>query len=115
MKIKYKTRLVAALALAALATGCAQQQARTESSSPAPTPRAQGTAPGMNAQGEVVDSSKVSSGHGQKVQGRGNWSGEITGKPRPGAPFTKLQIGMSMREAVDLVGQPTDSGAYVTG
>ena len=69
----------------------------------------------MNERGEVVDSSKVSSGHGQRVKGIGNWEGEITGKPRPGAAFTRLQIGMSMRQAVDLVGQPTDSGAYVTG
>jgi hypothetical protein len=106
----------AVAAVLAFAGGCAQQQPRTESAAaPAPAPRAQGAAPGMNERGEVVDSSKVSSGHGQRVKGIGNWEGEITGKPRAGAPFTKLQIGMSMRQAVDLVGQPTDSGAYVTG
>lgn len=108
--------LAAAVALAA--AGCAQQQ-RTESSTPAPAPAAAakpaGPAPGMNAAGEVIDSSKVSAGHGQRVKGINNWEGEITGRPRPGAPFTKLQIGMSMRQAVDLVGQPSDSGAYVTG
>ena len=109
---------VIALAAAALLAACAQQQSRTDSGSPAPAPAARapsGPAPGMNAQGEVVDSSKVSSGYGQRVKGINNWEGEITGKARPGAPFTKLQIGMSMRQAVDLVGQPTDSGAYVTG
>ena len=113
MSLVRAAALAAALAFAA---GCAQQQPRSESAaSPAPAARAQGPGPGMNERGEVVDSSKVSSGYGQRVKGIGNWEGEITGKPRPGAPFTKLQIGMSMREVVDLVGQPTDSGAYVTG
>lgn len=69
----------------------------------------------MNAKGEVIDSSKVESGYGQKVKGRGDWEGEITGKPARNSKFTKLQIGMSMKESTDLAGQPTDQGAYVTG
>lgn len=69
----------------------------------------------MNDKGEVVDSSKIQAGSGQKVKGLNNWEGEITGKPAPGSPFTKIEIGMSMRQVVDLVGQPTDQGAYITG
>ncbi len=69
----------------------------------------------MNDKGEVVDSSKVQGGSGQKVKGLNNWEGEITGKPGPTSQFTKLEIGMSMRQVVDLVGQPTDQGAYITG
>ena len=36
----------------------------------------------MNDKGEVVDSSKVQGGSGQKVKGLNNWEGEIT--PREG-------------------------------
>ena len=49
------------------------------------------------------------------VKGINDWEGEITGKPAPGSNFTKLQIGMSMKQVTDLIGPPTDQGAYVTG
>lgn len=71
--------------------------------------------PGMNAAGEVIDPKKVESGHGRQVKGLDDWEGEITGKPAPGSKFTRLQIGMSAKQALDLVGQPTDQGAYITG
>ncbi len=112
---------LAAVSLAALfVAGCGSMPIGSGSSSapspaPAAAPAGPKVGPGMNAAGEVVDSSKVEAGYGQKVKGRGDWEGEITGKPKPGAPFTKLQIGMSMKEVTDLVGQPTDSGAYMTG
>jgi hypothetical protein len=82
---------------------------------PAAAPVASGAQPGMNANGEVVDSSKVTAGSGRKVKGLGNWEGEITGKPAPSSRFTKLEIGMSMRQVVDLIGPPTDQGGYITG
>lgn len=108
-----KTTLIFA---ALVVAGCAQTGPSQQSQSQqAAAPAARSAPPGMNERGEVVDSSKVSSGHGQKVTGIGGWQGEITGKPAPGSNFTKLQIGMSMKQATDLVGQPTDSGAYVTG
>jgi hypothetical protein len=108
---------------AVLLGGCVTM-GKSESSAPAPAPAAApapAPAPaakskaGMNDRGEVVDSSKVEAGSGTTVKGLGGWEGEITGKPGPGSKFSKLQIGMSMRQAVDLVGQPTDQGAYVTG
>jgi hypothetical protein len=120
-------RGAAALSVVALAiSGCAQirggQQQQQSSAPAAQSAPAQAAAPaqpkigpGMNANGEVVDAKKVEAGYGQKVKGRGDWEGEITGKPAANSQFTKLQIGMSMREVVDLVGQPTDQGAYVTG
>jgi hypothetical protein len=49
------------------------------------------------------------------VKGINGWEGEISGKPAPGSKFTKLQIGMSLKQVTDLIGQPTDQGAYVTG
>jgi hypothetical protein len=81
---------------------------------PPPTPSAK-VAPGMNDKGEVVDSSKVEAGSGQKVKGRGNWEGEITGKPAPASKFPKLEIGMGIKEVTDIAGQPSDQGAYMTG
>ena len=114
-------------ATALLAAGCSSM--KMPGSAPADTPAAASTAPtakpaaapapkstaGMNAQGQVVDSSKVEAGSGQKVKGLGNWEGEITGKPAPNSRFAKLQIGMSMRQAIDIAGKPTDEGAYMTG
>ena len=111
-----------ALASAVVAAGCVTNSSKPDSNAAAAAPAAaQAPAqppkakPGMNERGEVIDSSKVESGSGTKVKGLGDWEGEITGKPAPGSKFTKLQIGMSMRQAVDLAGQPTDQGAYVTG
>lgn len=96
--------------------GCGQMQRASDPEPRAAAPaKPAGPASGMNERGEVVDSSKVSAGSGQRVKGLGNWEGEITGKPAPRSGFTKLQIGMSMKQVVDLIGQPTDQGAYVTG
>lgn len=81
--------------------------------SAAPTPGKIG--PGMNARGEVVDSSKVESGYGQKVKGVRDYDGEITGRPAPGSKFTRLQIGMPLKQVTDLIGQPSDEGSYITG
>lgn len=71
--------------------------------------------PGMNERGEVVDPKKVEAGWGQKVKGLNDYEGEITGRPAPGSKFTRLQIGMSAKQAMDIVGTPTDQGAYITG
>lgn len=115
-------RMFAALAAAMLVTGCANLKMPGSASSDsgaatpaaAPAPEKKSTA-GMNANGEVVDSKKVEAGSGQKVKGINDWEGEITGKPGTGSKFTKLQIGMGVRQVADLVGQPTDQGAYATG
>jgi len=41
--------------------------------------------------------------------------GEIVGTPAKNSKFTKLQMGMGMKQVTDLIGSPTDQGAYVTG
>lgn len=107
----------AAILAIAIAAGCANRGQRSEGAQAEPAPAAapKGPGPGMNANGDVVDSSKVAAGHGRKVKGRGDWEGEITGNPAPNSRFNKLEIGMSMREVVDLAGQPTDQGGYITG
>lgn len=121
-----KERIVpAALVLLATATmlgGCLSNSPKSEpapSSAPAQAPataaKPTGPAPGMNASGQVVDSKLVEAGRGQHVKGLNDWEGEITGKPAPNSRFTKLQIGMSMKQVTDIAGQPSDQGAYVTG
>jgi len=41
--------------------------------------------------------------------------GQIYGTPAPRSKFAKLQIGMPMKQVTDLIGQPTDTDAHVTG
>jgi hypothetical protein len=117
-------------AAAALAAGCAQMGGGSKSESapapPAAAPAAAGAkpaaapasakiGPGMNAQGQVIDTKVVEEGYGQKVKGMDDWEGEITGVPVPGTKFTQLKIGMGMAQAREIVGNPTDQGGYVTG
>jgi hypothetical protein len=94
--------------------------AAAPSPAPAPQPatsaRPSGPAKaGMDTQGNVVDSSKVEAGSGRTVKGLNDYEGEITGNPAPNSKFTKLQIGMPVRQVTDLAGPPTDQGAYITG
>lgn len=105
--------LAAVFLAAALASGCVTTAGDNKAAAPA-APAAKSTV-GMDSQGRVVDSSKVEAGSGQKVKGLKDWEGEVTGKPAPGSKFSNLQIGMSMKQATDIVGQPTDQGAYMTG
>ena len=113
--------LPGALTAAVLLSACANMPGMSGTKSEAPATAAPATAPaaktgpGMNERGEVVDVKKVEAGYGQKVKGVGDWEGEITGKPAPGSKFTPLKIGMSAKQVTDIVGQPTDQGAYVTG
>lgn len=114
--------LWAAAAMVALATaGCAsrgssgsQPEAAPAAAAPAPAARG-GAKAGMDAQGNVTDSSKVEAGSGRTVKGLNGYEGEITGNPARNSKFARLQIGMSARQVTDIAGQPTDQGAYVTG
>lgn len=85
---------------------------------PAPAPAADTKpkiGPGMNERGDVIDTKKVESGYGRTVKGLNDYEGEITGNPARGSKFTQLQIGMPMKQVMDIVGTPTDQGSYVTG
>lgn len=107
--------LTAALASLALTACVSNPFKEGDSDAPASEQKSSGIPPGMNAQGEVIDSSEVEGGHGRPVKGLGDWEGEITGKPAPGTKFTRLKIGMPMKQVTDLIGQPSDQGAYMTG
>jgi hypothetical protein len=116
-------RNVASILLACCAVGllagCSGTQPRGDTTAQgAAQPRAAttpGIGPGMNANGEVVDSKQVAAGYGTRVKGINGFEGEITGKAAKNSRFTSLQIGMSLKQVTDLIGQPTDQGAYVTG
>ena len=123
--------LSALCASALLGAGCAQVREITGSPAPAPAPapaaaaapapapapaaRAPAASSGVNARGEVTDSSKVVAGEGRKVKGRDGWEGEITGRPAANSRFTRLEIGMPMKQVTDLLGPPTDHGVYMSG
>lgn len=96
------------MASAALFSGCETVKSVTgSSSSPAPAPApaaAPAPAPAAAPAGDTVH-----------VKGINDWEGDITGKPGAGSRFTRLTIGMGMRQVTDIAGQPTDQGAYVTG
>jgi hypothetical protein len=96
MKNRYAF-LVAAIVATFLLTSCQTAQKSGDTASPAPSAKAE----------TPKDT--------QTVKGINDWEGEITGKPAPGSRFTKLQIGMSLKQVTDLIGQPTDQGAYMTG
>jgi hypothetical protein len=120
-----KLALPATLAVAWLLAGCITMPgSKSESSSsgstttaaaPAPAPAGPKIGPGMNERGDVVDPKKVEAGFGRKVKGLNDYEGEITGNPVPGSKFTQIQIGMPLKQVLDIVGTPTDQGAYVTG
>jgi hypothetical protein len=114
MNNRYST-LATALALMALA-GCASTSGGSSAQSAPPPPSSPAAIPpGMNANGEVIDPTKVEAGYGQKVKGINDFEGEITGVPAPGSRFPQLQIGMGMRQVVDILGPPSDMAAYITG
>ena len=114
--------LWAVTAVVALATaGCASRGGSSSQPAAAPAPAAaapaapSGSKAGMDARGNVTDSSKVEAGSGRTVKGLNGYEGEITGNPARNSKFTRLQIGMSAKQVTDLAGPPTDQGAYVTG
>lgn len=114
-----------AIAAAVVLAGCVTLPGSKSDSSTASTPAGTTTAsapaapkgpkPGMNERGDVIDPSKVESGSGQTVKGINDWEGEIVGRPAPGSRFSQIKIGMSIKQVTDIVGQPTDQGAYITG
>ncbi len=109
MKLTISKCLPAVIAVFVLVSGCNRPEMSPQ------TTNGVRVWPGMNEQGEVTDPKKIEAGSGQKVKGINDYEGEIVGKPVEGSKFDQLKIGMSMRQAVDIVGQPTDQGAYASG
>ena len=97
-RINSPAMLWAAAAVVALATaGCAsrggsgsQPEAAPAAAAPAPAARG-GSRAGMDAQGNVVDSSKVEAGSGKTVKGLNGYEGEITGNPARNSKFARSE------------------------
>ena len=98
----FACRLAVPLVAITLVAGCTSNQPRTENSD-------------SSGRAEAAPQSGAASQDRVVVKGLGGWEGEIFGKPAANSKFKGLQIGMSMREATDIAGQPTDQGAYITG
>lgn len=98
-KIAFSTTAVTAAFAALLISGCVSNPPQSEKKD-AP---AQTSTPASSSE------------KGTTVKGINGWEGEVTGKPAANSKFKSLQIGMSMKQATDIAGQPTDQGAYVTG
>ena len=108
--------LAVAAAVALATAGCSSTS--NNAAAPAdPAPAAVGGGkPGMDARGNVVDSSKVEAGSGRTVKGLKDFEGEITGNPAADSKFARLQIGMSTWQVEKIAGRPTEyRGAYATG
>ncbi len=45
----------------------------------------------------------------------GKIEGDVVGYAAPGSRFARLHIGMSQRQAEDIVGRGNDSGSHITG
>ena len=114
MTITNRLTCVAALmASAALLGGCETVKSVTGSSpSPAPAPAA---TPAPAPAPAPAAKAPAPAGDTVHVKGLNDWEGDITGKPAAGSKFTRLTIGMGMRQVTDIVGPPTDQGAYITG
>lgn len=123
MNLSSSLRAAIALAAAGALVGCVTLPGSKSTEAPAPAAKQTAAAapsgpkigPGMNERGEVIDPKKVEAGYGQTVKGLNDYEGKITGRPAPGSKFTQLQVGMPLKHVIDIVGTPTDQGAYVTG
>jgi hypothetical protein len=103
------------MASVALVSGCDTVKNMTgQGGSPAPAPAA-AAAPAPAPAAKAPAPAPAVAGNTVHVKGLGDWEGDIIGKPAPGSRFTKLTIGMGMKEVTDLIGPPTDQGSYVTG
>lgn len=110
-----KSKTVAQPDCVPAASGAPAAAAPAPAPAPAPARVAASGAYDLSKNKPVTDSTKAEAGQGTQVKGINEWQGEISGVPAAGSRFTKLKIGMSQQQVTDLVGQPTDQGAYVTG
>jgi len=110
MKISFSTTRVAGTALAVfLMAGCASNSPQPEKTADAATTTS------ASKKADIKETSKAETDGGVKVVGINGREGEVIGRPAANSKFKSLQIGMSMRQATDITGQPTDQGAYITG
>jgi hypothetical protein len=71
--------------------------------------------PAENAERTEVATSATAPVLRVHAMGINDWQGDIVGTAATDNAFKRVQIGMSMRVVVDLIGDATDQGAYPTG
>lgn len=54
-------------------------------------------------------------GSGSKSAAKETAEEQIVGDIPAGSPFSKIKIGMSIKQVHDIIGQPTDTHNYITG
>jgi len=119
MTTRLRLSVAATLASATLLMGCQTIKDATSSDSaaaPAPAPAA-APAPAPAAKGAAASKAAPAPAPAPAPAAKEakKAEGDITGTPAPGTRFNKIQLGMGMKQVTDLIGQPTDQGAYVTG
>ena len=98
-------------------SGCASwQQADTSKSSPAPgsISAPADAAPASKPKSAAIPLPPKSNVRAVK-SADGTINGEIVGTPAPNSKFAKLQIGMTLAQVENLIGQPEDTDSRVTG
>ena len=116
MKISFSMTSAAIAALATLlVTGCAGNSPQfSKTPNAAPTTAATATTSASKTS-DLKESGKAESDKGVKVVGVNGREGEVIGKPAATSKFKTVEIGMSVRQAIEIAGQPTDEGSYITG
>lgn len=64
---------------------------------------------------EVKPATPAATADIQKVKGLNDVEGEIVGKPVPSSKFKDLQIGMSLQQVKNAIGEPSDQDEYESG
>lgn len=108
-KARNNVRLIACVLAVAGLAGCAGMTGKGQEETSAQSNHQQA------AKKVVRQESKTSATGERKVKGRGDWEGYISGESWAGAKFSRLEVGMSYRQVLDLIGPPTDQYSHVTG
>lgn len=111
MQLKKINILTIALTATVLLAGCAQMNALTGKkgdSNATATTTASDTSKSTPAAAPVKQTSDTQATDAESAKG-------IYGNPPAGSPFSKIKVGMSGKEVLDLIGPPTDQKAYMTG
>ena len=94
-----QTQLLFIVLTAALLTACASRQAKTDSADTAPATKST----------SAKDAAK------QPAKQEAAAEGEIVGKPAAGSKFSKLKLGMTLKQVEKLIGPPTKQWQRPTG
>ena len=102
-----KSLSVSLIALALGLSGCAQMQEMMPSSKKTES---------TEATSAEAQTPKANDPYARKtVKGLKDWEGYVEGKPAAKTKFQRLKIGMSEKQATDLIGLPDDRNQAVTG